>query len=577
MALPEIAVLANPPGIQRDGTKLDANRYVDGQWVRFQRGRPKKMAGYRRITRKINGPVYGVHVWSRQSTNLITLFSGSGVEQIQVNNSFVGAAIYDRTPAGWVNNANLVWQFCTLYDSAAGSDKSLLLAHAGDNLRNIDEGTALPIYYADANTNAQFTALGAEWNISGGLVAAAPYLIAYGSDGKVIWSNQNEPRNATTGDAGTARITDKKIIKGLQIRGIGKSPSVLLWSIDSVIRMSYIGGPAVFAFEPVTSESSVLSSSGIIEYDGNFYWAGVERFFVYNGKVEELPNDTNVNFFYNNLNYEQRQKVFAIKVPKYGEIWWFFPVGSDLECSKAVIYNVREKVWYDVELPRTSGSNAQTVRNPVLVDSQKLTDTIRLRLSSVTGTFLIGDTLTGSFSAATGKVEKVTGSNVYLSGVVGTYRSSPPETVSGPNGSGTVDAAELTSQYAVWLHETGLNKIVGDDELSIKSFIETTDFSYLTGGPAIPGNSPVNFQTRLMRLEPDFILNGPLVVNVTGESTANSPTIISKDYVILETTDKLDLREQKRIIRVRFTSDCLNGNYEMGRVIMTIEQGDEKV
>jgi hypothetical protein len=570
-----ITLLNSKPGIQRDGTDLDSPRYSDGQWVRFQRGRPKKMLGYRRITPKINGPVYGTHVWTRQSTNLITLFSGSGVEQIQVNNTFVGAAIYDRTPAGWVSNPNLVWQFTTLYDSAAGSDKALLIAHPGSNLLNIDEGITTDIYYGDANTNSQLVPLGPEWRVSGGVVAIAPYLVAYGSDGKVIWSNQNEPRNATTGDAGTARITDKKIVKGLQIRGTGKSPSALLWSIDSVIRMSYIGGPAVFDFDTLTSESSVLSSSGIIEFDGDFYWAGLDRFMVYNGKVQELANDTNLNYFYDNLNFAQRQKVFAIKVPRFGEIWWFFPSGNATECNKAVIYNVREKVWYDVDLPRTSGSNAHTVRNPVMVDNEKLESTVRLRLSNTHGTFLIGDKLTGAFSNATGVVGKVTGNNVYLSNVTGTFRDNPAETVSGLNGDGTITSAELTGQYAVWLHESGLNKIVGDDELSIRSYIETSDFSYLTG---VGGQAqPINNQTRLVRLEPDFLLTGPLTVNVLGEATANSDTVASKDYVITNSTPLIDLREQRRIIRVKFTSDSLNGDYEMGRVIIIVEPGDEKV
>jgi hypothetical protein len=572
-----IAIIENPPGIQRDGTSLDAKLFSDGQWVRFQRGRPKKMGGYQRITRKVNGPVYGTHVWNRQGTNLVTLFSGSGIEQIQVNNSFIGASISDRTPANWVSDKSIVWQFGTLYDSAANSNKTLLLAHAGHNLNSIDEGVASDIYYGDVGDTSTMVALGPEWRVSGGLVAAAPYLIAYGSDGKVIWSNQNEPRNASTGDAGTARITDKKIIKGLQIRNAGKSPSVLLWSIDSVMRMSYIGGPAVFYFETVSSESSVLSSSGIVDYDGNFYWAGVDRFMMYDGKVGELPNTTNVNYFYDNLNFEQRQKVFAIKVPRFGEIWWFYPVGSDLECSKAVIFNVREKIWYDVSLSRTSGSSSRTTRNPMLTGAEQLSKTKRITFTAPTGNFLIGETITGSFTGTTGKVEKITGDKLYLSNVSGLFRDSPAENIAGPSGSATIGVLDDTRQYALWLHEAGLNKIAGDDEMAIKSFIETTDFSYLTGGPATVGGQAVNAQTRLTRIEPDFILSGTMKINVVGERFANSDTYVSKDYEITQSTEYLDMREQVRIIRLRFTSDCLNGNYEMGRAIMTLEQGDEKV
>ena len=40
-------VLKSNPGIKRDGTKYEGDFYVDGQWVRFQRGLPRKMGGYR--------------------------------------------------------------------------------------------------------------------------------------------------------------------------------------------------------------------------------------------------------------------------------------------------------------------------------------------------------------------------------------------------------------------------------------------------------------------------------------------------------------------------------------------------
>ena len=43
------------PGIQRDGTQFDAPVYVDGKWVRFQRGRPRKMGGYRGIFQNASG------------------------------------------------------------------------------------------------------------------------------------------------------------------------------------------------------------------------------------------------------------------------------------------------------------------------------------------------------------------------------------------------------------------------------------------------------------------------------------------------------------------------------------------
>jgi hypothetical protein len=43
-------------GIQRDGTVFDKQYYNDGRWVRFQRGRPRKVGGYRVIANELLGP-----------------------------------------------------------------------------------------------------------------------------------------------------------------------------------------------------------------------------------------------------------------------------------------------------------------------------------------------------------------------------------------------------------------------------------------------------------------------------------------------------------------------------------------
>ena len=37
------------PGIQRDGTRLDSDKYIDGEWVRFYKGKPRKIGGYKLI------------------------------------------------------------------------------------------------------------------------------------------------------------------------------------------------------------------------------------------------------------------------------------------------------------------------------------------------------------------------------------------------------------------------------------------------------------------------------------------------------------------------------------------------
>ena len=94
---------------------------------------------------------------------------------------------------------------------------------------------------------------------------------------------------------------------------------------------------------------------------------------MYNGVVQEIPNTTNQNYFFDNLNYNQRQKVWAIKIPRWGEIWWFYPAGDSTECNNAIIYNVREKTWYDAGFApaanRSAGVFSEVFRYPIWAEN----------------------------------------------------------------------------------------------------------------------------------------------------------------------------------------------------------------
>ena len=209
------------------------------------------------------------------------------------------------------------------------------------------------------------------YSVTGGVVALHPYTVAFGNDGFVMWSTPGDPTDFTGTGAGNAYVTGQKIVRGMPLRGgPGNSPSGLLWSADSLIRMSYTGdATAAFQFDTISAQSSILSAQSAIEYDGIFYWIGTDRFLMFNGVVREVENNMNINFFFDNLNYSQRQKVFAMKVPRFGEIWWCFPKDDSLEPNHAIIFNVRENTWYDTPLPnggRSAGLFPAVFRKPLM-------------------------------------------------------------------------------------------------------------------------------------------------------------------------------------------------------------------
>ena len=355
------------PGIKRDGTRFESQNYVDGNWCRFQRGKPKKMAGFTSVSSAVAERTRGMHSFSNDGIHHLHLGSETGLFQFNVNNSGNLALRTDRTPSALVNSVDNLWQFSAFWDLVTGDTR--LVAHTAPNLMDIASEAEGIIFHGDITATAILSdvAVGMA-DVSGGIVSLAPYLFSYGNEGTVTWSVLNDFSGVGT----LARITGQKIVKGMPLRGSGTGPAGLFWSLDSLVRATFADTAVIFRFDHLSSQISVLSSQGIIEYDGIYFWAGVDRFLMFNGVVREVPNQMNLNWFYENLNFDQRQKVFAYKVPRYGEIWWCYPRGSATECTHAVIYNLIEQTWYDTELPdegRIAGVYASVYNKPFMVDN----------------------------------------------------------------------------------------------------------------------------------------------------------------------------------------------------------------
>jgi hypothetical protein len=558
------------PGIQRDGTVLDSDQYTDGQWVRFQRGRPRKMGGFFRLSDKLKGPINNTTVFSEDGIHYITTFSPSGIEGVGVDDNGLGGAISNRTPSGYSEISGARWSVDSMYDAAAGSEKSILLATPTIPNSSVEQS----IYWADASDLSQFQLItDVNASAAGGLFCAPPYAIYYGKDGRVTWSNQNEPKNCTTGDAGTNRVTGSKIVQGFSMR-TGGGLGGILWSLDSVIRMDYIGGQAIFRFQKISQSASILTQNTVVEYDGTYYWVGNDRFLVTDGsRVEELPNVNNLNWFFDNLNVANKHKVWGMKIPRFGEIWWFFPFGDHTECSHAVIYNVREKTWYDVELPRSSGFHAQTLPFPLMCGSVQDNQYLVI-LSGITGSFEIQDLMLGGTSNGLGEILSKVGSNYYVRMTTGTLISG--ETVSNLSASGSAVTSSVTPTFSLYGHERGRDKIVGEEVLAIDSFYTTMDFGMPTGGLNPQALDGTNRWTRITRIEPDLVQSGGMSVEVLSREYATSTEEIVESAIFQPDTQRIDMRNQSRHVKLRFRSNTLGGHYEAGRTLLHLEPGDNR-
>jgi hypothetical protein len=255
---------------------------------------------------------------------------------------------------------------------------------------------------------------------------------------------------------------------------------------------------------------------------------------MYNGVVREVPNNLNINYFFDNLNVNYANKIFAYKVPRFGEIWWCYPRGDATECTHAVIYNFRENTWYDTELPnggRSAGLYAQVFPSPLLagidpiippVSATRITENDDVRITEDGNTRV-------------------------------------------------VDNGSIT--YKIWRHEFGADEIDGSSVNAVNSFFETGDIALITSDP------PKNRAIHVEMMEPDFVQSGDMTVQITGRINARAPEVPGPLRTIpAVATEKYEqqvfFKEQRRELRFRFASNTVGGDYQMGQVIIHIEAAD---
>ena len=512
--MPEQPVLiVSKSGVKRDGSRFEGGYYLDVQWCRFQRGRPKKIGGYQQVTDTVPEITRGMTSFSRDDTQYLHLGHPNTLGQYLVSNGTL-TAFNSRTPAGFVTSVNNLWQFAIFVDTS-GAAQTLLVAHAAPNLADIDNSVGRNIYIGVVTAAGVLVTAGlnAAWNavpVSGGICVTGQYLFAFGSDGLI---RQSAINNLATLPI-DFNVGTQKIVRGMALRGSGSGPGILLWALNALIRGSFQpGGPPDFAFDILATDISVLSSQGIVEYDGIYYWPGVDRWLMFNGVVREIPNDMSQNWFFDNINFNERQKCFGFKIPRYGEIWWCYPRGSATECTHAVIYNLRENTWYDTALPdsntvdqgRTAGIYADVYQRPFAVDNEV-----------------------------------------------------------------TVNGRTL------WQHETALDKIRASTISAIQSYFETHELSMLEQSSSskslrVARIEPDFVQVGDMTMQVNGRANSraPLVLSATKTfsdtaATSTDETLKLKDGI-------------RRLMSFRWESNVQGGNYEYGDTYAHMEPADGRV
>jgi len=154
-------------GIQRDGTVFDANVYTDGKWVRFQRGRPRKIGGYRAIVTDAHGYSRGIYVNSADGINQVFNGYNNGVEVVNINNAGIGSGINQFTFTGLVLTLNTLVGG-TLYTNGTYTNVALT-GGSGSGAKSSVKVPAPPVHTSAAALYAEVRAVGFDVVVTGWL------------------------------------------------------------------------------------------------------------------------------------------------------------------------------------------------------------------------------------------------------------------------------------------------------------------------------------------------------------------------------------------------------------------------
>jgi hypothetical protein len=168
----------------------------------------------------------------------------------------------------------------------------------------------------------------------------------------IRWSGQNDPYNWTpdaTNQAGFTRLSHgSQIVTTVQTR-----QEIVVITDSSIYSLQYLGPPYVWSPQLLGDNISIMSPNAAVIASGVVYWMGVDKFYLYDGRVQTLNCDLR-RFIFQDLNQDQNQQVFCSTNEGFNEVWWFYCSSGATAVDKYAIYNYLEKVWYYGTMSRTA-------------------------------------------------------------------------------------------------------------------------------------------------------------------------------------------------------------------------------
>lgn len=179
----------------------------------------------------------------------------------------------------------------------------------------------------------------------------------------IRWSDQESFATwlpSATNQAGSYTLSSgSSIISAIQTR-----QEILVYTDAAVYSMQYLGAPFVWGFQLLGDNISIMGPNAVITANNITYWMGIDKFYMYSGRVETLPCTVR-QYVFDDINTSQQYQFFAGTNEAYNEVWWYYcsitgdsglgtKANPNVKIDRYVIYNHLERTWYYGTLNRTA-------------------------------------------------------------------------------------------------------------------------------------------------------------------------------------------------------------------------------
>lgn len=152
-----------------------------------------------------------------------------------------------------------------------------------------------------------------------------------------------------TNDAGSYRLSNgSEIIGALQVR-----QEILIWTDAALYSMQFLGPPDIWGFQILADNISIAGPNAMATAANITYWMGLDKFYMYSGRVETLYCPLR-QYIFGDINLQQQYQFFASTNEGFNEVWWFYCSANSTTIDRYVIYNHLERIWSYGNLTRTA-------------------------------------------------------------------------------------------------------------------------------------------------------------------------------------------------------------------------------